>query len=44
LHEVVKVDFFLPGCPTPSEAIYEMLIALIKGKEINISDYTRFGK
>jgi NAD-reducing hydrogenase small subunit len=44
LHEVIKVDFFLPGCPTPSEAIYEMLIALIKGKEINISDYTRFGK
>lgn len=44
LHEVVKVDFFLPGCPTPSEAIYEMLKALIEGKEINISDYTRFGK
>ncbi|MBA3026873.1 MAG: NADP oxidoreductase [Sulfurimonas sp.] len=44
LHEVVKVDYFLPGCPTPSQAIYEMLKALIEGKEINISDYTRFGK
>jgi NAD-reducing hydrogenase small subunit len=44
LHEVVKVDFFLPGCPTPAQAIYEMLKALIEGKEINISDYTRFGK
>ncbi|MBU1215919.1 NADP oxidoreductase [bacterium] len=44
LHEVVKVDYFLPGCPTPSEAIYAILKALIEGKEINISDYTRFGK
>lgn len=44
LHEVVKVDYFLPGCPTPSEAIYAMLKALIEGKEIHISDYTRFGK
>lgn len=44
LHEQVKVDYFLPGCPTPSQAIYEILKALIEGKEINISDYTRFGK
>jgi len=44
LHEVVKVDFFLPGCPAPSNAIYEMLKALIEGREINIYEYTRFGK
>ena len=44
LHEVVKVDYFLPGCPTPADAIYAMLKALIEGKEINISEYTRFGK
>ncbi|MDD2789486.1 MAG: hypothetical protein PHU40_02350 [Sulfurimonas sp.] len=44
LHEVIKVDYFLPGCPTPSDAIYAMLRSLIEGKEINISDYTRFGK
>ncbi len=44
LHEAVKVDFFLPGCPTPADAIYEMLIALIKGEDINIYQYTRFGK
>lgn len=44
LHEVVKVDYFLPGCPTPSDAIYEMLKALIEGREINIHSLTRFGK
>ena len=44
LHEVVKIDFFLPGCPTPSDAIYEMIKALIEGREIDIHDYTRFGK
>ena len=44
LHEVVKIDYFLPGCPTPSDAIYEMLKALIEGREINIHSITRFGK
>lgn len=44
LHEAVKVDYFLPGCPTPADAIYEMLKALIEGREINIHELTRFGK
>ncbi|MEK6659273.1 MAG: NADP oxidoreductase, partial [Campylobacterota bacterium] len=44
LHEVIKVDYFLPGCPAPYNAIYEMLKALIEGREINIYEYTRFGK
>jgi NAD-reducing hydrogenase small subunit len=44
LHEVVKVDYFLPGCPVPADAIYEMLKALIEGREINIHELTRFGK
>ncbi|OHD99455.1 MAG: hypothetical protein A3J26_03925 [Sulfurimonas sp. RIFCSPLOWO2_02_FULL_36_28] len=44
LHEVVHVDYFLPGCPTPSDAIYEMLKALIEGREIHIHSITRFGK
>ena len=44
LHEAVKVDFFLPGCPTPPDAIYEVLKALINGQEINIHELTRFGK
>jgi len=44
LHEVVHVDYFLPGCPAPADAIYEMLKALIEGREINIHELTRFGK
>lgn len=44
LHEAVHVDYFLPGCPTPSTAIYEFLKALIEGREINIHELTRFGK
>jgi len=44
LHEAVKIDYFLPGCPTPPDAIYEALRALIEGREIKIHDYTRFGK
>ncbi|MDD2356993.1 MAG: hypothetical protein PHX13_03660 [Thiovulaceae bacterium] len=44
LHEAVKVDYFLPGCPTPADAIYEMIHALINGTIIDISKYTRFGK
>jgi NAD-reducing hydrogenase small subunit len=44
LHEAVKVDYFLPGCPTPSEAIYALLKALIEGREIHVNAYTRFGK
>ncbi|MCK5110623.1 MAG: hypothetical protein KAQ94_03805 [Arcobacteraceae bacterium] len=44
LHEAVKVDFFLPGCPTPADAIYEVIKSLIEGREINIHQLTRFGK
>lgn len=44
LHEAVKVDYFLPGCPTPSDAIYKFLKALIEGTEIHVHELTRFGK
>jgi len=44
LHEAVKIDYFLPGCPTPADAIYEAIKALIEGREIDINRYTRFGK
>lgn len=44
LHEAVKIDFFLPGCPPPSNAIYEMIKALLNGETPHISPYTRFGK
>ena len=44
LHEAIKIDYFLPGCPVPADAIYEALKALIEGREINVSELTRFGK
>lgn len=44
LHEIVKVDFFIPGCPTPADAIYEVLTAILQGKETHPMQYSRFGK
>jgi NAD-reducing hydrogenase small subunit len=32
LHEVVKVDYFLPGCPPPAEAIWSFLNDLMAGR------------
>lgn len=32
LHEVVKVDYFIPGCPPPAEAIRKVLDDLIAGR------------
>lgn len=44
LHEIVDIDYYLPGCPTPADAIYEMLQSLIHGTEIDVMQYTRFGR
>ena len=33
LHEVVKVDYFLPGCPPSADAIWSFLLDLIHGRE-----------
>ena len=33
IQEVVKVDYFLPGCPPPAEAFYELFSALVEGRE-----------
>jgi NAD-reducing hydrogenase small subunit len=35
-HEVVKIDYFLPGCPPCADLIWESLVALIKGKEMDL--------
>ena len=32
VHEFVKVDFWLPGCPPPAKAILELITALIEGR------------
>ncbi len=35
-HEIVKIDYFLPGCPPRPELIWEAIYSLATGKEINI--------
>jgi len=34
IHEVVKIDFFLPGCPPSADAIWTFLTELLGGKPI----------
>ena len=36
LHEVVKVDAYLPGCPTTPEMVTGALLALIEGKPLPV--------
>lgn len=33
LHEVVKIDYFLPGCPPSADAIWKFLGDLLAGRE-----------
>jgi NAD-reducing hydrogenase small subunit len=35
-HEIVKIDYFLPGCPPQADLIWEALVALVTGKELTI--------
>jgi NAD-reducing hydrogenase small subunit len=35
-HEVVKIDYFLPGCPPRAELIWEALVALLTGNELKL--------
>lgn len=35
-HEVVKIDYFLPGCPPRDNLIWDALVALITGNEMNL--------
>lgn len=37
IHEVVKVDYFLPGCPPSADTIWSFLTALIEGRPIEFS-------
>jgi NAD-reducing hydrogenase small subunit len=33
IYEVVRVDYFLPGCPPPADAFWELVTALAAGRE-----------
>ena len=43
IHEFVKVDVFLPGCPPSADTFHAALTALVNGGPLDISALTRFG-
>ena len=43
IHEFVKVDVFLPGCPPSADTFHTALTALIQGAPLDIPALTRFG-
>jgi NAD-reducing hydrogenase small subunit len=44
IHEVVKVDVFVPGCPPPADAIWYVLTELLAGRTPDVAAHTRFGR
>jgi NAD-reducing hydrogenase small subunit len=36
IHEVVKIDYFLPGCPPSGDAIWTFLTELLEGKPVSL--------
>ena len=40
-HEVVKIDYFLPGCPPSADLIWDALVALATGQELAL-EYRTF--
>lgn len=35
-HEIVKIDYYLPGCPPTAELIWNALVALVTGDEMKL--------
>jgi NAD-reducing hydrogenase small subunit len=35
-HEVVKIDYHLPGCPPPADTIWQALVALLENKPLDL--------
>ncbi len=44
VHEVLKVDVFLQGCPPSPDAIYTLLNGLLAGEVPDLTEITRFGQ
>lgn len=36
-HEIVKIDYFLPGCPPSADLIWEALTALVEGRPLHLT-------
>ncbi len=43
LHEVVKVDYYIPGCPPPAGLINWVLSRLMRGLPVNMEGRSKFG-
>jgi NAD-reducing hydrogenase small subunit len=43
LHEVVKVDYFIPGCPPPADLINYVLTELLNGRVPNMEGRSKYG-
>jgi NAD-reducing hydrogenase small subunit len=43
IHEFVKVDVFLPGCPPSADTFHTALTAVVTGEPLDIPALTRFG-
>ncbi len=41
LHQAIKVDVYLPGCPPGPERIAETVTALLEGREVNLEPQMR---
>lgn len=35
-HEVVKIDYYLPGCPPPADTLFAALVALLTGAPLEL--------
>jgi NAD-reducing hydrogenase small subunit len=43
LHEIVKVDFYIPGCPPSADLINYVLTELLSGKTPNMEGRAKYG-
>jgi NAD-reducing hydrogenase small subunit len=43
LHEVVKVDHYIPGCPPNADLIYYVLTELLEGRTPVMEEHSKYG-
>jgi NAD-reducing hydrogenase small subunit len=43
LHEIVKIDYYIPGCPPPTDVISYVLTELLAGRTPNMEGRSRYG-